>query len=424
MIFLSSDITDPQAVNQLSGLKIPGFVNDIAVSGRYAYTGSNGFRVIDLSDTTHPVLAGYADISGSLVETYSDSIVLYCPYSMGSGNKVYTMDVSDPANPVVLDYVSPPAMTWDLDLKDETAFVSGWWDGVRIYSFENPLDIQAVSHPMGWVQGGIPGTDWCYVQAQSVEGNYLYLVDYGPFPEDDTYGLYILDISNLSSPVLIKRFKDITGVPQDIEVVDGIAYIADGSGGLEIVNVTDPNSPAVIGYFNLPDGATGVTVDGDYAYVSNYILGGVQVIDITTPAVPVSAGWYKPSGCFALNVETDNGCIYISDGIAGMQIYRNLLEPVTAVEQNEMVVDNFNIVSYPNPFNPTATIQITVPRSGVYNIKVYNSIGEETTELLNDYLEAGTHKIKFNASGLPSGIYFYRMESESKFLTGKMVLLK
>ena len=83
------DITDSSSVQYAGGFEIPGFVNDVSVSGSYAYTGSNGFRVLDISDSTNPVEIGYADIDGSLVEAAGNSVVVYCPYSMTANNTVY-----------------------------------------------------------------------------------------------------------------------------------------------------------------------------------------------------------------------------------------------------------------------------------------------------------------------------------------------
>ena len=81
---------------------------------------------------------------------------------------------------------------------------------------------------MGWQSGGVPGVDYCYAQAVDVEGNYLYIVDYQPFSTEDTYGLYIIDITNPSAPFLVNRFQNITSYPQDLDVDYGNAYIADG----------------------------------------------------------------------------------------------------------------------------------------------------------------------------------------------------
>ncbi|MCW8812187.1 MAG: hypothetical protein OQK65_01535, partial [Chlorobium sp.] len=396
------DVTDSTNVQYVSGFEIPGFVEDISVSGSYAYTGSNGFRVIDVSDSTHPLQVGYVDIDGSLVEAADNSLVLYCPYSMGASNTVHIMDVSDPANPVSLSSYTSPVMTWDLVVKNNLAFVACWWDGVRILNFENPSNLTLVGHTMGWTSGGIPGVDYCYAQAVDVEGNYLYIVDYGPFSGEDTYGLYIIDISDPSDPNLINRFQNITSHVQDVKVKDDKAYIADGYGGVEVVDVSDPMNPSVIGYVDLIDGSTGITLSGDYAYVSEYILGGLQVVDISDPASPTLVGWYEPSGCFALGVDESNGFVYVADGIAGFQIYRNLLVTPVSVKTEKRMVDNFMLYqNYPNPFNPSTKIKYTVPSVTlrqaqsdiVVTLKVYDILGREIATLVNEEKPAGEYEV-------------------------------
>ena len=147
-----------------------------------------------------------------------------------------------------------------------------------------------------------------------------------------------MDISDPSNPSLINRFQGIISHAQDLAVKNGIVYIADGNGGVEVVDVSDPMNPLILTYVNLPDGATGIKTAGDYAYVSNYILGGVQVVDITNPANAFVTGYYKPSGCFAVGIEYNNGFIYAADGIAGFQIYRNLFE-VVPVELTSFYAD-------------------------------------------------------------------------------------
>ena len=80
--------------------------------------------------------------------------------------------------------------------------------------------------------------------------------------------------------------------------------------------------------------------------------------------------------------------------------------------------------NYPNPFNPSTKIRFTIPQASVVNLTVFNAIGEEVKALVNNYYEAGSHEIIFNASNLTSGIYFVRMESGSFVSTRKITLLK
>jgi hypothetical protein len=354
------------------------------------------------------------------------------------------MDVSDPANPVSLDSYASPVMTWDLVVRNNLAFVACWWDGVRILNFEDPNNLTLIARTMGWQSGGVPGVDYCYAQAVAVEGNYLYIVDYEPFPAEDTYGLYIIDITNPSVPVLLNRFQSITSYPQDISVENGYAYIADGNGGVEVVDVIDPMNPSVFGYVDLIDGSTGIKVVGDYAYVSEYILGGLQIVDISNPANPLLTGWYQPSGVFALGVESFNGFVYVSDGLGGIQIYRNLLvTPVSVEPDDEIVINDFILgQNYPNPFNPSTKIKYTIPNvianevkpSQLVTLKVYDVLGNEVATLVNEEQIAGEYEVEFSAKGgsasggnaydLPSGVYLYQLKAGPFVETKKMLLLK
>lgn len=78
----------------------------------------------------------------------------------------------------------------------------------------------------------------------------------------------------------------------------------------------------------------------------------------------------------------------------------------------------------PNPFNPSTVISFILPKEGFVTLRVYNILGQEITTLLNGYEKQGFKSVVFNAGNLPSGMYFYRLESGSTVLQNKMLLLK
>lgn len=80
--------------------------------------------------------------------------------------------------------------------------------------------------------------------------------------------------------------------------------------------------------------------------------------------------------------------------------------------------------NYPNPFNPTTKIDYDVPVDGFVNITLYNLTGKEIAVLSNEFKTAGYHTIQFNASDLPSGVYFYRINAGDFSSTKKMQLIK
>ena len=80
--------------------------------------------------------------------------------------------------------------------------------------------------------------------------------------------------------------------------------------------------------------------------------------------------------------------------------------------------------SYPNPFNPSTLIKYSVPKNGFVKLSVYNLVGEEVNLLVSGQVDAGFYEIEFDATSLPSGIYFYRLQAGNKVETKKMILLK
>lgn len=86
---------------------------------------------------------------------------------------------------------------------------------------------------------------------------------------------------------------------------------------------------------------------------------------------------------------------------------------VFALEQN-----------FPNPFNPTTKIKYSIPVEGFVTLELFNALGEKVARLFNEKQTAGNYTFEFDASNIPSGIYFYKLSSSNQSLVKKMMLLK
>lgn len=78
----------------------------------------------------------------------------------------------------------------------------------------------------------------------------------------------------------------------------------------------------------------------------------------------------------------------------------------------------------PNPFNPTTTIRFTLPSREWVTLKIFDLLGKEKRVLMNDECRAGEHAVVFDARHLPSGVYFYILETDTFSQVRKMVLLR
>jgi len=102
-----------------------------------------------------------------------------------------------------------------------------------------------------------------------------------------------------------------------------------------------------------------------------------------------------------------------------------LLDGITSAGSNNLVVRSFNLEqNYPNPFNPSTTITYSLASEEHVSLKVYDIMGREVAELVNEDQAAGTHSFDFDASSLASGMYFYKISAGNFVSTKKMVLLK
>lgn len=95
-------------------------------------------------------------------------------------------------------------------------------------------------------------------------------------------------------------------------------------------------------------------------------------------------------------------------------------------EKNRLQIpDEFQLYqNYPNPFNPLTNIKFDIPLTGKVELKVYDILGREIKSLIDEIKQPGKYEIKFNANGLTSGVYFYKLKYDNHFEVRKMLFLK
>jgi hypothetical protein len=120
-----------------------------------------------------------------------------------------------------------------------------------------------------------------------------------------------------------------------------------------------------------------------------------------------------------LVIQNNSGSSPDTIKVAGVAI------PTTSVENiGEIPTEYALYQNYPNPFNPATTISFSLPSKSFVSLKVYDALGREVSTILNEELSAGTYSKQWNAADLPSGVYFYCLQTGSFTETKKLVLLK
>ncbi len=119
----------------------------------------------------------------------------------------------------------------------------------------------------------------------------------------------------------------------------------------------------------------------------------------------------------------ENEIEYLTDWITARLNWMD--EQTMSADDDPQIILSYRLEpAYPNPFNPTTTIQFSIPQTEFVTVKVYNIVGHEITTLINDKLFTGNYSIKWNGRHQPSGLYFMQIESGSFSKTRKMVLIK
>jgi hypothetical protein len=141
--------------------------------------------------------------------------------------------------------------------------------------------------------------------------------------------------------------------------------------------------------------------------------------------------------------STDNGTTWInltgtgitSDGVKSFAIFKGnlyasasytLFRTSIPASINEQIISfDFTLQqNYPNPFNPTTKIQYAIPSAQFVTLKIYDLLGCEIITLVNEHKQAGNYVVNFNGENLPSGIYFYSLQTGGLHQTKQMLIVK
>lgn len=143
--------------------------------------------------------------------------------------------------------------------------------------------------------------------------------------------------------------------------------------------------------------------------------GGTNWVQLTTPVEVDIRSIYH---------NNNSGVTYLL-GDGGM-ILKSTNGSITSFEQtgNNIPGDYYLEQNYPNPFNPVTNINFSIPKAGYVKLIVFDALGRQVAELVNEELNAGTYKADFDASHRSSGVYFYSITAGNFKETKKMILIK
>ena len=263
------DIADRSHPQWVTALPLPA--TDIALAGHYAYVvGRDGFTVVDIAEPTHPQLLGHltsAATGASVVVTESDVYFV-------EDHRLHQVDITDPMQPQIKHTLSLPLPIEQLAVADGYLYLSGY-DGVHVLAIAK----QTLPSEVCFIETG------AYTSGVAVANGHAFFVS-----------REVLQVVDMMNPEACHSSHQIAflGMVVDLRVVDNIAYLVNGSRGLRVWDLADPQTSVEIGAYPAHLALSLVVQDG-YLYVVD-CNEGLQIFAIADPAHLQLVGVFTPLG--------------------------------------------------------------------------------------------------------------------------------
>jgi acetyl esterase/lipase len=186
------------------------------------------------------------------------------------------------------------------------------------------------------------------------------------------------------------------------------------SGDIPIISVHGTSDP-VVPY------SSGISIfAGIYLYGSSTVTRRLQSLGIRSHLIPMpGVGHGFPSDSIQNSFWTDTTIVSTA------AFFYPFVQPTTvALATGERPENSVLEQNWPNPFNPTTSIRYGLPQTSSVTLTVYNTLGQQVVQLVNEQQQAGYHDVVFRGDGLPSGVYFCRLQASGFLQTRKMMLSK
>lgn len=393
------NVADPESPVMLGEFELPPHSTScVFASDNYVFSGWHFLYMVDFSDPFSPSTLGYFDMPYRARDVW----VLGEYALVVASSKLYVLSFADPLEPFLAAEYSLFGSSKTIFLQDDYAFVSCEEAGLKILDISDPVNpVLAGSYQNG---GDIHDV--------AVSGNYAYLAAYSD-------GLIILDIEDPANPDSVGGWQHNYSLG-NIQVLGNYVYLTSGS-QLLVLDVANPTAPLQVGLFSAPRGIADIAVQGDLAYVVYGSGFEFAIIDISEPGSPQEIAAHElPDYGQAITVSDDMIYVAVSNSLLAFRY------AVTSTSDNpiNLPLDYLSVECYPNPFNSMTTIRYELPFVSSVRIEVYDILGRRIQILTNGYVQAGNHTVNFDASGLSSGVYFYRLQAGNAVEAKRMVLLK
>jgi hypothetical protein len=300
----------------VSVLPIPGYANNVKVSGGYAFiaAGNAGLQVVDVRNPDAPAIVGSLPLPGTAIDV---RIVGDLAYVAAGTAGLHVVRIANPAAPALLGSIDTPGVAQDVWVESARAYVADGPEGLRIVDVSDPSapaiagsietsrdakgvslsgTIAVVALDLSGPSSG--GGDVGFLRSNAVEPNVL-----------------VVDVSSASAPRLVGSIA-VPGVPKDVLTAGMLAYVASFTEGLQIVDFSAPAAPRIVSGTGPLFAPRDVTIRRNLAIFAEQLFpNAIPFVDVTDPASPIfraaldlsSLGDYAGTG-----IDADEQLVYLT----------------------------------------------------------------------------------------------------------------
>jgi len=402
------NIATASAPVAVSNFKTGTYWEGLDVQGNYAYlTGGENIRIIDCAEMMNPTSISFFDAGN--YDCYDLVVRDNYAYLAASWFGLEIIDITSPANPVIIGHTSNFDWSQDVAVSGNYAYVADYGKGVRIVDITNPQSPTEV--------GSYDTRGKAYSVA--VQEPYAFVADYDS-------GLCIVNVADVRNPFFVAQIKS-TYYTMGVAARDNNIFVADGD-SIKIFDISNSNNPLKIGACPAYGFARQIQVAGDYAFVANG-TGGAAVFDISNLQTPNRIGYYI-TGDDVNDIAVKDNLIFALDGMVGLYIIR--FDAPTNIDRNPTTANplGFSLSqNYPNPFNPITHFNYQVPSHGKVRIAIYNLNGQLIRTIIDREQLAGNYAATWDGTSddgnaVVTGVYLIRMEVGNQSASRKILYLK
>jgi hypothetical protein len=308
----SSNEPDPDKsnINYVNSYNTPGYAYDVqiyqgGINFAFIADGTSGLQIINVTNVSAPFFVSSYNTQGTALNVKIANINNTMYAFVADGNKGYDIiNVANPSQPAldtIISYTNDKVLCSYIDAQNKIAYVGTYYGYMYIYDISN-----------------LPAVSRIAVYSEPLDNiNSIYVVNGIAYLAENSLGLEIVNVNNPSSPSGLSYF-DSPGFAYDVKVSNNKAYLADGS-GMIIIDVTNGFNPVALGSFS----SIGAVYSGIFLSNSNVYTAdgprGTEVIGVGTPSAPVQLGFYHPAN-YSSRLYVIGSYIFVADGADGLVI--------------------------------------------------------------------------------------------------------